>query len=232
MKPILAFLLFALAGCASVAPPTHVAEYAPGRIHGYLHGDELPDMSLVLPPPPAQGSAAFAADLESYKSASRLHDTARWTLAARDADLDFPAADAVFSCALDVPISESATPHLHMLLRRNGAQYHVEVVDGPLVNRHRPSVDVLFDSVAEAAGAGATAVILTGMGGDGAAGMRRIKAAGGHTLAQDEATCVVFGMPRSAIELGCVDRVAPLSALAERIMLRVKRPSEDPGRLS
>jgi len=118
MKPILAFLLFALAGCASVAPPTHVAEYAPGRIHGYLHGDELPDMSLVLPPPPARGSAAFAADLESYKSASRLHDTPRWTLAARDADLDFPAADAVFSCALDVPISESATPHLHMLLRR------------------------------------------------------------------------------------------------------------------
>jgi acid phosphatase (class A) len=75
-------------------------------------------MSLVLPPPPAEGSPAFAADVASYESASRLHDTARWALATRDADLDFPAADAVFSCALDLPISESATPHLNMLLRR------------------------------------------------------------------------------------------------------------------
>ena len=120
----------------------------------------------------------------------------------------------------------------HLSIRRQGAGFESRVAQSAPVNRHRPSVDVLFDSVAEAAGAGATAVILTGMGGDGAAGMRRIKAAGGHTLAQDEATCVVFGMPRSAIELGCVDRIAPLSALAESIMLRVKRPSEDPGRLS
>lgn len=118
MKPILAFLLLALAGCASVAPPTHVPEYAPGRIHGYLRAGELPDMAKVLPPPPAEGSAAFAADEEAYRAASRLYGTSRWTLATRDADLDFPAADGVFSCALGMPISESATPHLHMLLRR------------------------------------------------------------------------------------------------------------------
>jgi two-component system chemotaxis response regulator CheB len=84
---------------------------------------------------------------------------------------------------------------------------------------------VLFDAVATCAGDGATAVILTGMGGDGAAGMGRIKAAGGHTLAQDEASCVVFGMPKTAIEAGCVDRVVPLSGLAERIMQRIREPA-------
>jgi acid phosphatase (class A) len=99
-------------------PPTQVREYAPGRVHGYLQPVQLPDLSRVLPPPPAEGSAAFAADLAAYKSASRLRDTPRWTLAARDADLGFPAADQVFSCALDMPISEAATPHLHVLLRR------------------------------------------------------------------------------------------------------------------
>ena len=106
-----------LSSCAA-PPPTHVAEYAPGRIHGYLAADELPDMSVVLPPPPKQGSAAFAADLDAYRSARGLQDTPRWWLAARDANLDFPAADAVFSCALDIPISEQRTPHLHMLGRR------------------------------------------------------------------------------------------------------------------
>ena len=120
----------------------------------------------------------------------------------------------------------------HLSIRRRGQSFESRVAQSAPVNRHRPSVDVLFDSVAEAAGAGATAVILTGMGGDGAAGMRRVKTAGGHTLAQDEASCVVFGMPRTAIELGCVDRIVPLSGLAERIMLRVKRPAEDPGRAS
>ncbi len=118
MKPILAFLLLALAACASVVPPTQVPEYAPGRIHGYLKRAQLPDMAAILPPPPAEGSAAYAADEEAYRAASRLEDTPRWKLAARDADLDFPAADGVFSCALGMPISESATPHLDMLLRR------------------------------------------------------------------------------------------------------------------
>jgi len=99
-------------------PPTQLAEYKPGRIHGYLKRAELPDLSQVLPPPPAQGSAAFAADEEAYRAVKPLEDTPRWKLATRDADLDFPAADAVFSCALDMPISEARTPHLNALLRR------------------------------------------------------------------------------------------------------------------
>ena len=118
MKPILAFLLVALAGCAGVPPPTRVPEYAPGRIHGYLAPADIPDLTKVLPPPPARGSAAFAADEEAYREARALKGTPRWDLATRDANLDFPAADEVFSCALDMPVSESATPHLHMLLRR------------------------------------------------------------------------------------------------------------------
>ena len=117
----------------------------------------------------------------------------------------------------------------HMAVRRSGRGFESRVEQSAPVNRHRPSVDVLFDSVAECAGEGATAVILTGMGGDGALGMRRIKSAGGHTLAQDEASCVVFGMPRSAIELGCVDKVAPLGGLAERIMQRIRAGSGSQG---
>jgi two-component system chemotaxis response regulator CheB len=113
----------------------------------------------------------------------------------------------------------------HLAVRRSGKGFEARIEQSAPVNRHRPSVDVLFDSVAAAAAQGATAVILTGMGNDGAAGMRRIKTAGGHTLAQDEPSCVVFGMPKTAIEAGGVDRVAPLSALAERIMQRVREPA-------
>ncbi len=90
----------------------------------------------------------------------------------------------------------------HMLLRRSGAQYHVEVVDGPLVNRHRPSVDVLFRSVAKCAGANAHGIIMTGMGDDGAAGLLEMHQAGARTTAQDEESCVVFGMPKEAIKRG------------------------------
>lgn len=102
----------------------------------------------------------------------------------------------------------------HMQLYRSGAQYLVSVRDGPLVNRHKPSVDVLFKSVAQSAGANALGVILTGMGDDGARGLREMHDAGARTAAQDEASCVVFGMPREAIALGAVDDVLPLSAVA------------------
>jgi len=115
-----------------------------------------------------------------------------------------------------------APGNFHMLVRRAGKGFEARVEQSAPVNRHRPSVDVLFDSVAAAAGQGATAIILTGMGGDGAAGMRRIKQAGGFTLAQDEASCVVFGMPKTAIEAGGVERVLPLDALAEGVMGRVR----------
>ncbi len=103
----------------------------------------------------------------------------------------------------------------HTLLKRSGARYLVEVVQGELVSRHRPSVDVLFRSAATYAGANAIGVIMTGMGDDGAHGMREMHAAGAFTLAQDEASCVVFGMPAEAIKLGGVDKVLPLDQLAQ-----------------
>ena len=106
----------------------------------------------------------------------------------------------------------------HMLLKRNGSQYHVEVVDGPVVNRHRPSVDVLFRSVARFAGRNALGVIMTGMGDDGARGLKEMHDAGAPTVAQDEATCVVYGMPKEAVKLGGVDRIASLQAIPAEIM--------------
>ena len=106
----------------------------------------------------------------------------------------------------------------HMLLKRSGAQYLVEVVDGPLVNRHKPSVDVLFRSVAQTAGKNALGIIMTGMGDDGARGMVEMHNAGARTVAQDEASCVVYGMPREAVRLGAVDKSVPLDAIAREIM--------------
>jgi len=102
----------------------------------------------------------------------------------------------------------------HTLLKRSGARYYVEIKDGPLVSRHRPSVDVLFRSAARYAGKNAVAVIMTGMGDDGARGMLEMKEAGAYTVAQDEATCVVFGMPKEAIKLGAVKTVSPLDHIA------------------
>ncbi len=101
----------------------------------------------------------------------------------------------------------------HTLLKRSGARYYVEVRDGPLVSRHRPSVDVLFRSTARYAGKNSIGIIMTGMGDDGARGMREMKDAGAYTLAQDERTSVVFGMPAEAIKRGGVDKVLPLQAL-------------------
>jgi len=108
----------------------------------------------------------------------------------------------------------------HLLLRRNGAQYVVDVLDGPLVNRHRPSVDVLFRSVAKCAAANALGIIMTGMGDDGAAGLLEMRQAGAQTLAQDEDSCVVFGMPKEAIRRGAVQRTVPLSAIGREIALQ------------
>jgi two-component system chemotaxis response regulator CheB len=102
----------------------------------------------------------------------------------------------------------------HMLLRKSASRYFVEIVSGEKVSGHRPSVDALFYSVAQNAGANAVGAILTGMGGDGARGLLKMREAGAKTVAQDEKTCVVFGMPKVAIELGAVDKIAPLEALA------------------
>ncbi|MBI5213284.1 MAG: chemotaxis response regulator protein-glutamate methylesterase [Nitrospirae bacterium] len=106
----------------------------------------------------------------------------------------------------------------HMTLRRNGAMYYVDIADGPMVNFVRPSVDVLFRSVAKYAGKNAVGVILTGMGEDGARGLREMKEAGAYTIAQDEASSIVFGMPKRAIELGAADKVLSLNDIAEAVL--------------
>ncbi len=111
-----------------------------------------------------------------------------------------------------------APGHSHLLLKRNGARYIVELNQGPLVNRHRPSVDVLFRSAANTAGANALGIILTGMGKDGVQGMLEMRQAGCHTIAQDEASCVVFGMPKEAIAAGAVCEVLPLQNIARSTM--------------
>ena len=106
----------------------------------------------------------------------------------------------------------------HMLMKRSGAQYHVEIVDGPPVSRHRPSVDVLFRSVAKCAGKNALGIIMTGMGDDGAKGMKEMHDMGAKTLAQDEESCVVYGMPKEAVKLGAVDRSVALDGVAHEIV--------------
>jgi two-component system chemotaxis response regulator CheB len=106
----------------------------------------------------------------------------------------------------------------HTLLKRSGARYYVEIKDGPLVSRHRPSVDVLFRSAARYAGKNAVGVIMTGMGDDGAKGLQEMKEAGAVTVAQDEKSCVVFGMPREAIRLGAADHVVSLEDIAEVVV--------------
>ncbi|TCS72236.1 response regulator receiver-modulated CheB methylesterase [Sulfuritortus calidifontis] len=114
-----------------------------------------------------------------------------------------------------------APGHSHLLVRRSGAYYYAELSQAAPVNRHRPSVDVLFNSAAQAVGANAIGVMLTGMGRDGAAGMLAMREAGAYTIAQDEASCVVYGMPKAAVEVGAVQEVAPLQNIAGRILDRL-----------
>jgi len=106
----------------------------------------------------------------------------------------------------------------HMLLTRSGAQYRVKIKDGPLVSRHRPSVDVLFRSVANSAGKNALGIIMTGMGGDGAKGLLEMRNAGSRTLGQNEASCVVYGMPKEAFKLGAVEKEVSLDDIAGHII--------------
>ncbi len=110
----------------------------------------------------------------------------------------------------------------HLLLKRSGARYYVQIKSGPLVSRHRPSVDVLFRSGAQYAGKNVVAAIMTGMGDDGAAGMKELHDAGAFTIAQDEASSVVFGMPKEAIKLGGVDKVVPLDRIANEMLIHTK----------
>ena len=131
-------------------------------------------------------------------------------------------------CAIEVKEAEDgdvveagraliAPGNQHMVLRRIGSRYTVNIVDGPHVSRHRPSVDVMFRSAAQVAGRNAMGVILTGMGDDGARGLLEMRQAGSHTIAQDEESCVVFGMPKEAIQRGAAVRTVPLSRVAAEI---------------
>ncbi len=137
-------------------------------------------------------------------------------------------------CRIDVKEAESgdrvqqgraliAPGNRHLMVRRSGGYYRVEVLDGPRVSGHKPSVDMLFHSVARAAGKNAVGVLLTGMGEDGAEGLLAMKQAGAATIAQNEASCVVFGMPRVAIERGAVDEVLPLGAIGEAVRRRARQ---------
>lgn len=119
-----------------------------------------------------------------------------------------------------------APGNYHMLLSRSGANYYVRVKSGPLVSRHRPSVDVMFKSVARYAGANALGVIMTGMGGDGAQGLLEMKDNGAGTIAQDEQSCVVFGMPKEAIELGAADHIVPLEHIAPKLLELAERKKQ------
>jgi two-component system, chemotaxis family, protein-glutamate methylesterase/glutaminase len=132
-------------------------------------------------------------------------------------------------CAIDVKEAEDgdvlrsglalvAPGDFHMLLRKSGSQYFVNVKTGPRVCYQRPSVDVLFFSMAETAGPLATAALLTGMGSDGSQGLLKMRQAGAHTIAQDEASCVVFGMPREAIRIGAAEKVLPLGQIAPALL--------------
>jgi len=111
----------------------------------------------------------------------------------------------------------------HLRVRRTGGHYQVELMDGGRVSGHKPSVDVLFQSVARSVGGNAVGVLLTGMGEDGADGLLAMKQAGAETIAQDEASCVVFGMPRAAIQRGAVDEVVPLPAMTNAVLRRTRR---------
>ena len=120
-----------------------------------------------------------------------------------------------------------APGNFHMLLRRSGGKYFVNIKDGPFVHHQRPAVDVLFNSTAQYAGPNAVGVIMTGMGADGANGLLKMKEAGARTIAQDEDSCVVFGMPKEAIKIGAVDRIAPIDRIAEEIIRLINTPETD-----
>lgn len=114
-----------------------------------------------------------------------------------------------------------APGNFHMVMRRSGSRYYVEVKTGPMVHHQRPAVDILFKSTAKSAGANAIGVILTGMGADGAEGLLEMKQAGADTIAQDENSCVVFGMPKEAIKMGAAGKVLPLDQIAAEMMRMV-----------
>lgn len=131
--------------------------------------------------------------------------------------------EAVTGEAIQAGTAYIAPGHSHLMLKFDGRRYLTQLNNGPNVNRHRPSVDVMFRSAANTVGANAVGILLTGMGKDGARGLLEMKQAGAYTFAQDEASCVVFGMPKEAIALGAADEVVALDKMAERLSLHLMR---------
>jgi two-component system chemotaxis response regulator CheB len=171
-------------------------------------GTEALRLVLEAMPPDAPGLVIVQHMPEGFTSAfaQRLNQTCRITV------IEAASGDRVIAGRALI-----APGNRHAMVQRSGAHYVIEIVDGPLVSRHRPSVDVLFRSVAQAVGPNAVGVIMTGMGSDGAEGLLEMKQAGALTVAQDEASCVVFGMPKEAIECGAVDKIASLSQIPNLI---------------
>jgi two-component system chemotaxis response regulator CheB len=174
-------------------------------------GTEALGVVLSSLPPDAPGIVVVQHMPEGFTAAfaSRLDSTCRIRVReAQDGD------------RVDRGVALIAPGNRHLVVRREAGCFSVRVIDGPPISRHRPSVDVLFGSVADSAGAAGVGVIMTGMGRDGADGLRAMKQRGARTIAQDAATCVVFGMPKEAIALGAVDEIVPLPKLAPTILER------------
>jgi len=169
-------------------------------------GTEALKVVLTAMPPNAPGTVVVQHMPANFTTsfAERLNELSAMTIKeAEDGDY------------LSNGIGLVAPGNYHMLLKRSGARYYVQVKKGPLVHHQRPAADVLFNSVSKYAGSNAVGVILTGMGADGAAGLLKMKEAGAHTVAQDEKSCVVFGMPKEAIKLGAAEKVVPLKNITE-----------------
>ena len=194
----------------SARPSIHaLAVNKPVVIGSSTGGTQALELILTCLPADAPGIAITQHMPEKFTAmyAKRLNDIcAMQVREARDGD------------RLERGLALIAPGGLHMQLKKNAGQYFMHVVDGPPVNRHKPSVDVLFRSAAECAGADVLGIILTGMGDDGARGMKALHDRGARTLAQNEETCVVFGMPKEAIKLQAVDEILPLEAMAKAIL--------------
>lgn len=205
----------------SVPPPSLATVRSTHRIIAIgasTGGTKAIEMVLKDMPPACPGIVIVQHMPEKFTTAfaRRLNDLCRIDIReAQDNDHVSP------GCALIAPGNR------HIVLSRSGSQYLVKIKDGPPVNYQRPSVNVLFQSMAKHAGKNAVGVILTGMGADGAAGLLAMRERGAATLAQDEASCVVYGMPREAVKLGAVQRILPLSDIAKGIADAIQRMEEE-----
>jgi two-component system chemotaxis response regulator CheB len=199
-------------GTVPVAVPLMKTTHKVIAIGASTGGTQAIEVVMQSMPPDAPGTVIVQHMPETFTGAfaERLNKSCAMEIReARDMDYVTP------GTALIAPGDK------HMLLQKNGARYQVRIKGGPRVHFQRPSVDVLFQSVAANSGQNAIGVILTGMGADGAKGMLAMHTEGAHTIAQDERSSIIFGMPREAIELGGVDEVLPLTHIAGAILAKV-----------